>query len=59
VRNCRIVDQDLKVDYVGEPGHQHEVLTAVVQQGVRVRAFSEEQTDLEDIFMKVTRGVVS
>ena len=59
VRNCRIVDQDLKVDYVGEPGHQHEVLTALVQQGVRVRAFSEEQTDLEDIFMKVTRGVVS
>lgn len=59
VRNCRIVDQDLKVDYVGEPGHQHEVLTALVQHGVRVRAFFEEQTDLEDIFMKVTRGVVS
>jgi ABC-2 type transport system ATP-binding protein len=59
VRNCRIVDQDLKVDYIGEPGQQHQVLTALVQHQIRVRAFSEEQTDLEDIFMKVTRGVVS
>lgn len=59
VRGSRVVDQDLKVDYVGEPDHTHEVLTALVAGGVRVRAFSEEQTDLEDIFMRVTRGVVS
>lgn len=59
VRNTRAVDQDLKVDYVGEPDRIHEVLTALVVQGIRVRSFTEEQTDLEDIFMKVTRGVVS
>jgi ABC-2 type transport system ATP-binding protein len=59
VRNTRVVDRDLKVDYIGEPEQSHAVLTALVAAGVRVRAFTEEQTDLEDIFMKVTRGVVS
>jgi ABC-2 type transport system ATP-binding protein len=59
VRNARVVDRDLKVDYTGEPDRAWEVLTALVQAGIRVRAFNEEQTDLEDIFMKVTRGVVS
>ncbi|MFN3651669.1 MAG: ATP-binding cassette domain-containing protein [Armatimonadota bacterium] len=59
VRGARVVDGDLKVDYVGEPDRSHEVLTTLVTSGIRVRAFVEEQTDLEDIFMKVTRGVVS
>ena len=59
VRSARVVDQDLKVDYTGEPDAAHEVLTALVKAEVRVRSFTEEQTDLEDIFMKVTRGVVS
>jgi ABC-2 type transport system ATP-binding protein len=59
VRGARVVDQDLKVDYTGEPDRTYEVLTALVTAGIRVRAFNEEMTDLEDIFMKVTRGVVS
>jgi ABC-2 type transport system ATP-binding protein len=59
VRNTRVVDGELKVDYTGEPDAAHEVLTALVGHGLKVRSFTEEQTDLEDIFMKVTRGVVS
>ena len=59
VRATRVVDRDLKVEYIGEPESTHEILTALVGQGIRVKAFVEEQTDLEDIFMKVTRGVVS
>jgi ABC-2 type transport system ATP-binding protein len=59
VRNARVVDGDLKVDYIGEPDHTYEVLAALVKGGVRVRSFTEEQTNLEDIFMKVTRGAVS
>ncbi|MBM3460167.1 MAG: ABC transporter ATP-binding protein, partial [Armatimonadetes bacterium] len=59
VRGTRVANDDLKVDYTGDPEQTHEVLTHLVMQGVRVRAFTEEQTDLEDIFMKVTRGVVS
>jgi ABC-2 type transport system ATP-binding protein len=52
-------NQNLKVDYTSAPDDTHEVLTALVNGGVRVRSFTEELTDLEDIFMKVTRGVVS
>jgi ABC-2 type transport system ATP-binding protein len=59
VRATRVVDGDLKVEYTGEIDRTHEVLAALVGAGIRVRAFTEEQTDLEDIFMKVTRGVVS
>src|SRR5207253_3085266 len=59
VRAARIVDQDLKVEYTGEPDRTYEVLNELVRQSIRVRSFTEEQTDLEDIFMKVTRGVVS
>ncbi|MGV3721441.1 MAG: ATP-binding cassette domain-containing protein [Actinomycetota bacterium] len=59
VRAVRRTDRELKVDYTGDPDHTYEVLGALVAQGVRVRSFTEEHTDLEDIFMKVTRGVVS
>ena len=59
VRNARATDRELKVEYTGDPERTYEVLTSLVTQGIRVRSFTEDQTDLEDIFMKVTRGVVS
>jgi ABC-2 type transport system ATP-binding protein len=59
IRGTRLVDGDLKADYTGELQLTHAVLADLVGQGIRVRSFTEEQTDLEDIFMKVTRGVVS
>jgi ABC-2 type transport system ATP-binding protein len=59
VRGVRATNRELKVDYTGDPERTHEVLAALVAQGIRVRSFTEEHTDLEDIFMKVTRGVVS
>jgi len=59
IRSVRPTDRELKVEYTGDPDHTYEVLAALVAQGVRVRSFTEEHTDLEDIFMKVTRGVVS
>src|SRR3954468_7949408 len=37
VRSTRIVDQELKVEYTGDPERTYEVLTVLVQQGVRVR----------------------
>jgi len=59
VRAVRRTDRELKVDYTGDPERTYEVLAVLVAQGIRVRSFTEEHTDLEDIFMKVTRGVVS
>ena len=34
-------------------------LQALLLAGIKVQSFSEQQTDLEDIFMRVTKGVVS
>ncbi len=59
IRSTRAVDRGLKAEYTGDPNRTYEVLAALVGDGVRVRSFTEDQTDLEDIFMKVTRGVVS
>ncbi len=59
VRGTKLVDGHLKIEYVGDPDETHAILSALVRQGIRVRSFTEEQTDLEDIFMKVTRGAVN
>ena len=59
VRSARIVDDGIKVEYTGEPDQVHELLQALLAAGVKVQSFSEQQTDLEDIFMRVTKGVVS
>ncbi len=45
--------------YVGEPGEQYAVLEALTVQGFKVHSFDEADLDLEDVFLKVTRGAVS
>jgi ABC-2 type transport system ATP-binding protein len=55
----QIGDDLLQVHYVGEPNSEWTVLNALVSEGVRVLAFGTQATDLEDIFMRVTKGIVS
>jgi ABC-2 type transport system ATP-binding protein len=45
--------------YQGGPGEHHRVLTALVQAGFQVQSFSEEEANLETLYMRLTRGVVS
>lgn len=59
VRSLRPVDGELRVDYQGDPGQTHALLSALVHGGVRVTSFTEARTDLEDLFMRVTRGAVN
>lgn len=59
VQSVRRADGALKVEYAGEPENSHQILTHLVANGIRIRSFTEERTDLEDIFMKVTRGAVN
>ncbi len=56
---ARATDGAVRADYTGDPLEVHQVLSALVSDGLRVLSFSEQPTDLEGIFMKVTRGVVS
>lgn len=52
-------DGHLEATYVGEPDAQHEVLSALVTGGFRVQSFTEQETNLESMYMRLTRGVVS
>ena len=52
-------DGSLLVSYCGVEGEYHEVLNALVTGGFKVRSFSESEVDLEDVFLKVTRGAVA
>jgi ABC-2 type transport system ATP-binding protein len=64
VRNVKAIDPlngggpALKLEYTGDPGEIHQLLRDLLVAGFKVHSFSEQETDLEDIFMKVTRGAV-
>jgi ABC-2 type transport system ATP-binding protein len=62
VRGVRPGDRNgggtLKIDYTGDPDEVHQLLRDLLVAGFKVQSFSEQETDLEDIFMKVTRGAV-
>jgi ABC-2 type transport system ATP-binding protein len=52
-------EQELKIDFDGDLEAQAELLAQLVRDGFRVTAFREEQADLEDVFLKLTKGAVN
>jgi ABC-2 type transport system ATP-binding protein len=59
VSEAKIVDGAVHATLAGPEVDAAEVLKALVERGLPVTSFSELEADLEDIFMKVTRGAVS
>lgn len=59
VRDVALLGETIRVDYSGTLDDQSEVLLALIQNGVRVQTFAEQDTDLEDIFLRVTKGLVA
>jgi ABC-2 type transport system ATP-binding protein len=49
----------LEVDFTGDDEALHELLTSLMQKGFKVVHFSEETKNLEEVFMRTTRGIVS
>ena len=49
----------IQIGYTGPPGDEYRVLAALVTAGVKVCAFYTPETDLEDVFLRVTRGQVA
>ena len=49
----------IRIEYGGAPDDLDELLEYLVKRGVRVLDFSRSEADLEDIFLKVTKGVVA
>ena len=48
----------LLVDYTGDERGMGDLLTLLISNGVVVTRFAEQASDLEDIFMQVTKGIV-
>jgi ABC-2 type transport system ATP-binding protein len=59
VKGVKLISETLRVDYNGTLDDQSEVLLALIHGGVRVQSFAEQDTDLEDIFLRVTKGLVA
>ena len=59
VGGVKLIGDVLRVDYGGTLDDQSEVLLALIHAGARVQSFAEQDTDLEDIFMRVTKGLVA
>lgn len=55
-RGVQVVNDHVTVVYCGEPGEEDRLLTRLVHRGFRVRSFTEEEMDLEDLYMGITRG---
>ena len=49
----------LQIGYIGEIDEEYRVLSALVQAGIKVKAFHTPETDLEDVFLRVTKGQVA
>ncbi|MEN3332151.1 MAG: type transport system ATP-binding protein [Blastocatellia bacterium] len=49
----------IHAEYAGQPDEVDELLEYLINRGVRVLSFARIEADLEDIFLKVTRGVVA
>lgn len=49
----------VRFDYAGTDEALSQLLSELVSAGIQVLSFSEETGDLEDVFMQVTKGIVS
>lgn len=59
ISEAHLEDDFILATYVGEPDCHHEVLQKLAENGFKVKSFAEADMDLEDVFLKVTRGAVS
>jgi ABC-2 type transport system ATP-binding protein len=49
----------LKAHYTGETDNLPDLMDLLKENGIKVLSFAEEETDLEDLFMRVTKGIVT
>ncbi len=57
--NHATVGGTLQIGYIGEVNEEYKILTVLIQQNIKVRAFHTPETDLEDVFLRVTKGQVA
>jgi ABC-2 type transport system ATP-binding protein len=52
-------DCELKIDFNGDLEGQAELVRKLVTDGFKIVGFHEEEADLEDVFLKLTKGAVN
>ncbi len=58
VENARLVGNEVEAEVDGPEAACGELLTALIQRGYQIAEFKRQQADLEEIFMKITKGDV-
>ncbi len=59
IKSAEIVEGEVEAIYHGRPEEQHLLLAALVGAGFQVVSFSEREMNLETLYMRVTKGIVS
>lgn len=57
--NVEVEDHQLRVELSGDDQNVAELLSQLMAAGVGVRSFADKEPTLEDVFMLVTKGLVS
>ena len=58
-RDVRVEDHRATVELEGDDAKVAELLETLMKQGVRLRSFNDKDPTLEDVFMLVTKGLVT
>lgn len=59
IEKVELSEDELKVTHTVETTDVSGFISALLNGGIKVVSFNEEAADLEDIFMKISRGIVS
>jgi ABC-2 type transport system ATP-binding protein len=59
VKRATCDGRTIHAEFSGQPDEVDELLEYLINRGVRLLGFTRTEADLEDIFLKVTRGVVA
>jgi len=59
IKGVRQEGASIIAEFATDDVDQSQILRLLIEQGLRVKSFSETRVGLEDIFMRVTRGIVS
>ena len=59
MRSLDVIDRTLKAEFHGEDEDFAALLMNLIQAGVSVANFAEEELSLEEVFMMITKGHVN
>src|SRR5438270_1600191 len=59
IRMVETYDHTLSAEFEGQDRDMARVLDRLIQNGIHVQSFAEEPLSLEDVFMMITKGIVS